>query len=201
MKFNSLSLCLSAFILLASCTKEKLPAPGIDQSGNTSAPSAFIVASPWVSESLIWSEDPADSDNSLKAIFGSNLTQEMLDNGVVLIYAKDQSSGAVNSFPALFDLNDTEYDSYSCEVEPNAIKLAHSCYRSGQFITPVKNDNVSFRYIFVGNTTNVGHYTNATSGTHDAVVEVETSGGTRILLKDLKHMDYNFVVSLLGINK
>ena len=201
MKFNSLSLCLSAFILLASCTKEKLPAPGIDQSVNTSAPPTVIVASDWVSGSLVWSEDPADSDNSLKAIFGADLTQEMLDNGVVLIYAKDQPSGIVNSFPARFDLNDTEYDSYSCEVEPKAIKLAHKCYRSGQFITPVKNDNVSFRYIFVGNTTNVGYFTNAASGTHDAVVETETGGGTKILLEDLKHMDYNFVVSLLGINK
>ena len=152
MKLNFLSLCFSALVLLASCTKEKMPAAGSNQNSSNYSNSVNVIASDWVSASLIWSDATADS--SLRANWGAAVTQEMIDNGTVLIYAKDQSSGTVKPFPALFDLNDTEFDSYSSVVEPYSIQLVHSSFRNSQYITPVKNDNISFRYILIENATN-----------------------------------------------
>ncbi|MBD0331191.1 MAG: hypothetical protein ICV66_00905, partial [Chitinophagaceae bacterium] len=77
-----------------------------------------------------------------------------------------------------------EFDSYSSVVEPYSIQLVHSSYRNGQYITPTKNDNISFRYILIENAA-YGH--------------IETSSGAGVSVQSLKYMRYDDVVSLLGI--
>ncbi len=185
MKLSFLSLCFSALIL-ASCTKEEVSASGSNQNGYDYSAPVNILSSDWVSASLNWSNAPAASDSALQAYWSAGVNQEVINNGVVLIYAKDQSSGTVKSFPARFDINDNEFDSYSSVVEPYSIQLVHSSYRNGQYITPVKNDNVSFRYILIENA---------------AYGSIQTGSGGEVSVENLKYMSYDDVVSLLSIDK
>ena len=85
MKLNFLSLCLSALVLLASCKKEDLPAAGSNQVGSNYSAPVNVIASDWVSASLMWSDATAASDNSLRANWGAAVNQETIDNGIVLI--------------------------------------------------------------------------------------------------------------------
>ncbi len=181
-----LSLCFSALLLLASCTKEEVSASGSNQNAYDYSAPVNVIASDWISASLNWSNAPAASNNALQTYWSAGVNQEIINKGVVLIYAKDQSSGSIKSFPARFDFNDNDFDSYSSVVEPYSIQLVHSSYRNGQYITPVKNDNISFRYILIENA---------------AYGSIQTGSGGEVSVGSLKYMSYDDVVSLLGIDK
>ena len=188
MKLNFLSLCFSALILLASCTKEYVTPPSGSNQNDYPAP-VIVTASDWTSESsMTWSDATATSSVFTTTNWDApELTQEMVDNGAVLIYANTTSGDAPKLLPAMFErTSNSEYDEYRSVAEPRVIQLSHATYKDGDYATPIVNDDVSFRYILINNAP-------------PANGRIITNNGVEYNLDELKLMSYSEVITILGI--
>ncbi|MBD0284766.1 MAG: hypothetical protein ICV79_04995 [Flavisolibacter sp.] len=190
MKLSFLSLCFSFMILLASCTKESVPPPSSSYPNDYSS-ALSVTASNWTSvPSLTWSDASVSTDAFIHTSWDvPQLTQEMINNDAVLIYAKTMNGDAPKLLPAMFEkTSNSEFDLYRNELEPNVIKLSHTSYMGGTYVAPSANNEVSFRYILI-------NHIPPTNG------RIITDSGLEYNLYDLKAMNYSEVVAILGITE
>lgn len=185
-KLMSLSLCLSTALLFASCTKEVQPVNNQDNSTSVS-----VISSNWVSApSMTWSDPTADSSVFLYANWNvPELTQNMIDDGAVIIYAKTSADKSERLFPARMNGNsNSNFDLYRSIAGQQSIELSHTKYDNGTYTTPTMNNDVSFRYILFKNVP-------------PANARITTGSMAGYNLDELKRMDYDALVYLLGIGK
>ncbi len=185
MKFAFLSLCFSVFILFSSCTKEKtFPPPGNPPQEQP----PIVMYSDWTEEStLSWSDTLVSADPYTRTVWSvPALTQSMIDNGAVLIYARTNSDANVRIFPAvIFDQNN-DFEIYSSFPVTESFELLHSKSVGGVFETPTVNSNISFRYILIENAP-------------PANGRIATGSAAGFNMDDLKLMSYEDVAIILGI--
>ncbi len=190
MKLSFLSLGFSSLILLASCTKEEAP-PATGTNPDDYPTTVNVSTSDWTAaSSMTWSDETVSSDGFATTNWvAPRLSQEMVDNGAVLIYAKTSSSDDAKLLPAMFQItSDSEYDEYRGVAESKVIHLSHATYREGTYVTPSSNRDISFRYILIDNIPT----------THGRFI---TSNGMEYSLTDLRLMSYTEVAFLLGITQ
>lgn len=181
-KFSFLSLCFSAVILLASCTKEKALPPAGD-------PPPTVIYSNWTEESTMsWSDTLVASDPYTRTAWTVPvLTQSMIDNGAVLVYARTNSDANVRIFPAtIFDQNNSDFEKYQSFPVSASFELLHSKSVGGVFETPTVNSNISFRYILLENAP-------------PANARIATGSAAGFNMDDLKAMSYQDLAIILGI--
>ncbi len=150
-KFTFLSLCFSMLILISSCTKDKAPPPVVDPP-QEQPPIVFY--SDWVEESsLSWSDTLVGSDPNLRTVWDApGLTQSVIDNGAILVYARTNSDVNVRIFPAIiFDSNNSDFESYNNSPTVASFELWHNKSVGGVFEMPSVNSNIIFRCIFLEN--------------------------------------------------
>ena len=188
MKLSFLSLCFSALILLASCTKEAVPPPTGSNTNDGTASLVHVTASEWSSaSSMTWTDATATQDVFLHANWNvAELTQQVLDNGAVLVYAKTTSDD-VKMLPALFEQSDnSSSDIYRSVAAPQLIHLSHAKYKDGAYETPSATGDISFRFILIDNIQPANGY-------------IATYNGVKYSMDELKLMNYNDVATILGI--
>ena len=183
-RMRLLSLFFFSLIFLAGCKKENLP--GAPSAGT--APPFYFVASNWVAESsLTWSETNDGTGVSLHANWTApELTPETIINGAVLLYAKNTADGSKSSFPVTYNGGSNNLRNfYWSEAMTNSIHLSHQAYDGDNNVTPVVNDEVSFRYILLQNLPR-----------DNDRVEVN---GNLYHIEHLKHMSYDEIAAVFGI--
>ncbi len=186
MKLNFLSLCLSALVLLVSCKKQDVPPPG---GSNQVYPSLVsVTASDWrPASTMIWSDASASAGAYLSTEWSTlGLTEEVIAHNAVLIYAKATSSEAPKLLPATFETSNSETDIYNSIAGEQTLQLFHSRYINGVSATATVDDNISFRYILIGNMPS-------------ASSRIATNNGIEFSFDELKLMSYNEVATILGI--
>jgi len=184
-KLSFLSLCFSFALLFASCTKEVQPAQQDDASP------VRIISSNWVSaSSMTWSDAAATPGVFVYASWNvPELTQDIVDNSAVLIFAKTGAAKSERIFPARINGSTTaSFDLYRSIAGEQSIELSHTKYTDGTYTTPTANDNVSFRYILLKNVP-------------PANARIATGSVAGYNLEELKRMDYDSITSLLGIGQ
>lgn len=187
-KLSSLFLGFIAIISIVSCTKEDFQ----NQQGTNQTPSnqVSVSFSDWTSdESFSWEDGTNGSDPVKQTNWDAfDLTQETINSGGVLVYAKSNIDGSIQPMPASIfkDGNGQEFDSYNFLSVPGAITIFHSKSVDGVFEIPAEANEVSFRFIFVKST---DVQTNT---------RIATNNGS-YSLDDLRNFSYEEVISLLGI--
>lgn len=172
-------------LVLSACTKENtLPDrnPAIPLENNKQDPYSSSYSN-WTTDlSLSWN-DGATTDPSRQTEWAvPELTQELLDAGsFVLIYAKSNVDGLVQTMPAQFsDVSSDEINSYSATSLPGAITVLHTRSLDGTYEIPNDANEISFRYIIVNPNT-------------------PDPNARQITMDDFLNMSYNDVVNILGI--
>src|SRR5687767_6937195 len=105
-KLKFLAICMFSFIAFSSCTKE-----AIQNNNNTTpvynSPAVTVSASSWMPSSmLVWQETEVDGIPAIEAMVSAQLTESMINNNTVLVYARKADNEAIAVFPAtLYDSN------------------------------------------------------------------------------------------------
>ncbi len=185
-KFTFLSLCFSALILTSSCTKEKALPPA----GNPPQKQPpTIIYSEWTEETaLSWSDTSVNGDPHLRSTWNvPGLTQTMIDNGAVLVFARNNSDASVKIFPAMmFANNNNDFEMYQSSPATEAFEFLRSKTVNGVLETPGVNNTVSFRYILIDNAP-------------PANARIATGSAAGFNMEALKSLDYSDLAILLGI--
>ncbi len=187
-KFIFLFICFSAFTFFSSCTKEKTFQPVSGNQPPQEQP-PVVTHSEWVEESsMSWSETFLSADPFLRAVWDvPGLTQSVIDNGAMLVYARTNSDATVRIFPAMIvDQNNTDFEMYQNFATVNSFELFHNKVANGVFEMPYISNNVSFRYIFLENAP-------------PANARIATGSAAGFSVDDLKAMPYADVCILLSI--
>jgi hypothetical protein len=157
-------------ILAASCTKEGPQGPTGSQgsqgangisgaTGQTGAQgpqgnpgTANVIFSAWsLGSSMTWSDTTVSSvPYKSSAWVSASLTQDVLDNGAVLIYARTPDN-FVYQLPAAMYTGATtmDFDQYRSIGSVGSLTLLHTKSVGGIFEAPTGQQNVSFRYVFI----------------------------------------------------
>jgi hypothetical protein len=186
-KFIFLSLCFSAFTFFSSCTKEETYSPFVNQPPQEQPPT--VIYSDWTEEySLSWSDTLFGGEPFLRATWNvPELTQSVIDNGAMLIYAKTNSDGTVRNFPAMIvDQNNTDYETYHNFATVNSFEIFHNKFANGAFEMPSVNNNISFRYVLLENAP-------------PANARIATGSAAGFSIEDLRAMTYQDVAIILGL--
>ncbi len=187
MKLSFLSLCISTFILLASCTKEDTPWTNGGNPNSYIAPIS-VTASEWTSASAVsWSDATVSAKEYFRMEWSApELTESMVNNGAVLAYAKT-SNNAPELIPAMFEPTyNAEWSLYGIIAQPQTIHVFQSKIDGGPNTTPTINGNVSFHYILIDNM----------STANGGIIDYN---GVHYSIEDLKGMSYADVTAILGI--
>lgn len=198
-KLSLLSVCFSALVLLASCEKEGPMGPVGPQgpsgaTGSTGATgttgqqgpagSANVVYSNWTDATLAWTDDATDPAMPKRTAEWSatSISQDVLDRGIVLVYARDNADNSVHPLPATFYTDATHADQIRYALNVGKIMLTHTSTDANVFVAPAAKD-VNFRFVIVP------------GGTADGRMAAGYS------VAQLQAMTYDQVVALLRIPK
>jgi hypothetical protein len=184
-KLRSLTLCFAIAFLVTSCQKEVQPPLQND------ATPVRIISSNWVSAaSMTWSDPTATPGAFVYANWNvPELTQDILDNSAVLIFAKTGASKSERLFPARINgTSNSNFDLYRSIAGQQSIELSHTKFSDGTYTAPTANSAVSFRYILLKNVP-------------PANARIATGSMAGHNLDELKRMDYDAITALLGIGK
>jgi len=185
-KFSFLSLCFSALILISSCTKEKTPPPAANPPQEQPP---VVRYSEWTESSIMaWQDTLVSGEPSLRSVWDApGLTQSVIDNGAVLVYARTNSDANVRIFPAMIlDQSNSDYEMYQSFPAMESFELFHNKFVGGVFETPTISNDVSFRYIFLENAP-------------PANARIATGSAAGFTMDDLKAMTYHEVAIILSI--
>lgn len=188
---KKLSFMLLGFITImsaVSCTKEDLQS---NQSANPTPSNEVNVSfSDWtIDASFSWQDGTAGNDPVKQTSWDAfDLTQETINGGGILVYAKSNVDGSIRPMPASIfrNSNATEFDSYEFTAIPGAINIYHTKSVDGIFQTPSDANEMSFRFIFVK------------SNVAPANARIATNNGS-YSLNELRNSSYEEVTNLLGI--
>jgi len=182
-KFSFLSICFSALILISSCTKEKVPPPVNPPQEQPPT----VRYSEWTeSSTMAWQDTSVSGEPSLRSVWDvPGLTQSVIDNGALLVYARTNSDANVRIFPAIV-FNNSDFESYINLSSVGSFEMWHSKSVNGVFEMPSVSNDVSFRYIFFENAP-------------PANARIATGSAAGLNMDDLKSMTYQDVAMLLGI--
>jgi hypothetical protein len=187
-KLSFLALGFIAIISTVSCTKEDFQSNQITNSTTTNPVS--VTYSDWTLDaSFSWEDGTIGNDPAKQANWDAfDLTEETINSGGILVYAKSNVDGSIQSMPASFfkGSNGTDFDYYEFSAIPGSISIYHSKSVDGIFETPADVNEVSFRFIFVK------------SNVAPANARIATNNGS-YSLDDLRNFSYEEVVNLLGI--
>lgn len=201
-KLSFASLCFSALILLVSCEKEGPVGPpgpmgpaGTNGTVGAQGPqgpagTANVIYSTWTDdETLDWEDDETITGVPQKIATWSaaQISQQVVDSGVVLVYARAANNGPVSPLPATFYAATGAADQFSYSINVGALQFTHrSTDAVGVFVTPAVTD-VRFRYIIIP------------GGTPGSRMASSPAAGYTV--EQLKAMTYEQVVALLRIPK
>lgn len=185
-KFTFLSLCFSALILISSCTKEKTYPP-VNNPPQEQPPT--VMYSDWTESSILsWQESLVSGEPNLRSVWDvPGLTQSVIDNGAMLVYARTNLDGNVRIFPAtILDQNNSDFEMYYSSPTVGAFEMWHNKSVNGVFEIPTVSTDVSFRYIFLENAP-------------PANARIATGSAAGFNMDDLRSMTYQDVAILLAI--
>ena len=186
MKLNFLAICMCSVIALSSCTKEAIRNHG---TAVQSPSSATISYSEWISGSHItWSDTNTDGYPALHATFHALLSENMVNNNSVLVYARKKDTQHTSVFPATFFSSNDHYEMLYSVNTMDGIQVYYTMNVNGEYEIPV-TDNIEFRYILVEQPPV------ASNGRPDM------SGVQQYSMDDLRSMTYEDAMLALGIDK
>ncbi len=184
--YSFLFLLATATMLLGSCTKTD-----IREQVDNAPIRTHVVASAWTSEvSMAWSDTTtASHPHKYFSWDAPELTEDIMHNGAVLVYAKIRLEDSEVLMPATFYYTTgVDYDTYECTPTMASLHLVHSKFVGGAFEQPDVRDDISFRYILLQG---VPH--------PDGRTETGKIGGYTV--EELRAMSYNELISLFKIAK
>ncbi|HVG40349.1 MAG TPA: hypothetical protein VM888_01965 [Chitinophagaceae bacterium] len=153
-KFSFLSLCLSVIILATSCSKEAIPAnQGSTAPIGNEGTSTSIVYSDWtLASDMTWNDTTVNADPFKAATWTApELTQSMLENKTILIFARTEHDQAVYQMPAeIYAQGSTsEFEQFQSVINGETLTVLHTKSVDGVFEVPSITTNVSFRVVVV----------------------------------------------------
>jgi hypothetical protein len=209
-KVNFLSLCLSVVILAASCTKEGPEGPVGPQgpqgangtngangsTGSTGATgqtgatgTANVIFSNWVSgTAMTWADTTVTAiPYKVSTWDAPTLTQSVLDNGAILVYARTGADNAVYQMPAAIysGTSSTEFDQFRSIAKAGALSLLHTKSVAGVFELPTAASEVNFRFVFIPGGVSTGRLSSGPAAGYN--------------IEQLQTMSYAQVVNIFGI--
>jgi hypothetical protein len=183
-KLSFLALGFIAILSVVSCTKENFK-EYVTPVGPE--PHRFA-SSEWTMDGqLTWEDGP--NSNKIASWNAEPLSQEVIDNGGLLVYGKSNFDGSVNLLPSSFfiTLNPDEFDLYECFPTAGSISLFHTKSVNGVFETPGDVNQLSFKYIIIDGPIVPSNGRTPTNGTNAFTVD------------DLRTLSYDEVISILGL--
>ncbi|HVE60624.1 MAG TPA: hypothetical protein VNA26_02315 [Chitinophagaceae bacterium] len=185
-KFSFVSLCFSALILISSCTKEKALPPTYYPPQEQPP---VVHYSDWTESSILaWQDTLVSGEPYLRSVWGvPGLSQTVIDNGAVLVYARTNADANVRVFPAMiYDGNSADFEGYYHSPSVESFEMWHNKSVNGVFEAPTVSNDVSFRYVFLENAP-------------PANARIATGSAAGFNMDDLRSMTYEEVAIILGI--
>lgn len=130
---------------------------------------ANVIYSPWIASGF---DTPIASPNGSFSIDAPEITQEVIDSGVILVYGKDDSPGTIYALPLTLHSTVTDESYYFSFEDPGTLQIGVSEI-NGAFLNNIFIDN-EFRYILIpgGNPTSgkTGSLVDYTKMTYEEIV-------------------------------
>lgn len=146
-KLNFLTLCFLSIISFSSCTKDAIVTDAGPDSENQS--NITVSYSEWISSSILnWADTTIDGNPAIHATFSAPLTEAMINNNSVLVYAKKTDSEEASVFPATIYDSNNDYELLQATHDLSGIQIFHTKNTGGIYARP-QNNTLRFRYILV----------------------------------------------------
>lgn len=183
-QLNLLAICLLSVFSFSSCTKD------VDRnqagSANENPNNITVSYSEWIPSSMLtWTDTTVDGNPAIHATFYAPLTETMINNSSILVYARKMDSEETSVFPATIYDSDDNYELLHATNDLTGIQIFHTKNTGGMYERP-ENNTVRFRYILIEQPI-------AANGRPDM------SGAPQYNMAELQTMRYEDVLSALGI--
>jgi hypothetical protein len=180
-KLNFLAICFFSVLSFSSCTKDiERNGAGTDSENQSNVTVSY---SEWIPSSMLsWTDTTLGGDPAIHATFKAPVTESMINNNSILVYAKKTDSDEVSAFPAAIYDSNNDYDLLYATHDFNGIQIFHTRNTGGIYERP-ENNALRFRYILIEQQV-------ADNGRPDA---------PQYSMHELQTMTYDEVLNALGI--
>lgn len=184
-KLNFLAICLLSLISFSSCTKDVETRTGTGSTGENQN-NVAVTYSEWIPSSLLqWTDTTIDGNPAIHATFEAPLTENMIHNSTVLVYARKMNKAEASVFPAMIYDSNNDYESLYSVNDVHGIQIYHTKNISGVYQRPESN-TMHFRYILIDQP--VADNTRP-----------DVAGAPQYNMAELQTMSYGDVLNALGI--
>src|SRR5687768_15945985 len=183
-KLNFLAICFLSVVSFSSCTKDVVTNGAGPVNENQS--NITVSYSEWTPSSMLtWTDTTFDGNPAIHAPFQAPLTEAMINNNSILVYAKKIDNEGVSVFPATIYDSNNDYEVLHATHDISGIHVFHTKNTAGVYERP-DNNTLRLRYILIEQPV-------AANGRPDV------AGAPQYSMAELQTMTYEEVLNALGI--
>lgn len=146
-KLNFLAICFLSLLSFSSCTKDvnlNGAGPVAENQNNIT-----VSYSEWIPSSmLVWADTTVDDNPTIYASIDAPITESMINNYSILVYARKSGSEETSVFPATIYDSNNDYELLHATYDMSGIQIFHTKNTGGVYARP-ENNTLRFRYILI----------------------------------------------------